>query len=211
MVGNYGRWRKRKSRSGCGWWRLRRCGKGPGWELLVLCEEGRLIRPSSSRGQWIGIQILSSLGYGSCSQMPILAVQVVFSKPDIPTGLVMVMFFQMLGSALAPSVGQNLFTDGLLQNLSKVQGIDSAAVVAASASGFRTIDPPELMNAVVDAFNSSLRNVFWVALANPALAWITSWQWSGGNCPTPRKQLARLQLRKSRKKWHDTNRSWPEV
>lgn len=52
--------------------------------------------------------------------MPILAVQVVLDRSDIPTGLVMVMFFQMLGGALAPSVGQNLFTDGLLQNLSKI-------------------------------------------------------------------------------------------
>lgn len=63
----------------------------------------------------------------------------------------MVMFFQMLGGALAPSVGQKLFTDGLLQNLSKMQGIDSAVVVVAGANGFRAIFPPELMNAVVDA------------------------------------------------------------
>ncbi|KAL4751942.1 hypothetical protein BDW72DRAFT_172484 [Aspergillus terricola var. indicus] len=145
---------------------------------LVLATGGglyQLIRADSPRGHWIGFQILSGLGYGSCSQMPILAVQVVLRKPDIPTGLVMIMFFQMLGGALAPSVGQNLFTDGLLQNLSKVQGIDGAAIAAAGASSFRAIVPPELMNAVVDAFNSALRNVFWVALAAPALAWITSW------------------------------------
>ncbi|EPS25878.1 hypothetical protein PDE_00814 [Penicillium oxalicum 114-2] len=135
----------------------------------------QLVRPDSPRGQWIGFQILSGLGYGSCSQMPLLAVQVVLNKSDIPTGLVMIMFFQMLGGALAPSVGQNLFTDGLLQNLSKVRGIDSAAVVAAGASGFRAVVPPELMNAVIGAFNAALKNFFWVALATPALAWITSW------------------------------------
>jgi hypothetical protein len=106
--------------------------------------------------------------------MPILAVQVVLSKPDIPTGLVMVMFFQMLGGALAPSVGQNLFTDGLMQNLGKVQGVNSEAVVAAGASGFRAVVPLKLMNAVVDAYNSALRKVFWVALAAPVLAWVTS-------------------------------------
>lgn len=157
---------------------------------LILAAGGglyQLVRPDSPRGQWIGFQILSGLGYGSCSQMPILAVQVVLNKSDIPTGLVMIMFFQMLGGALAPSVGQNLFTDGLLQNLSKVRGIDSAAVVAAGASGFRAIVPPELMNAVVGAFNAALKNVFWVALATPALAWITSWAMEWKQLPDPRK------------------------
>jgi hypothetical protein len=119
--------------------------------------------------------------------MPILAVQVVLNKSDKPTGLVMVMFFQMLGGALAPSVGQNLLTDGLLQNLSKVQGIDSAAVVEAGASGFRAIVPPELMNAVVYAYNAALKNVFWVALASPALAWITSWAMEWKQLPDTRK------------------------
>jgi hypothetical protein len=86
---------------------------------LILATSGglfQLIRIDGSRGQWIGSQIVSGLGYGICSQMPILAVQVVLSRTDIPTGLVMVMFFQMLGGSLAPSVGQNLFIDGLLRN-----------------------------------------------------------------------------------------------
>ncbi|KAJ0160977.1 putative HC-toxin efflux carrier TOXA [Colletotrichum tanaceti] len=135
----------------------------------------QLIRADSPMGEWIGFQILSGLGYGMCSQMPILAVQVVLGKSDVPTGLVMVMFFQMLGGALAPSVGQNLFTDGLLRNLGRVQGVDGAAVVAAGGVGFREMVPPERLEAVVDAFNSALGNVFWVALAAPVLAWIVSW------------------------------------
>ncbi|TQN71426.1 Efflux pump aflT [Colletotrichum shisoi] len=66
----------------------------------------QLIRANSPMGEWIGFQILSGLGYGICSQKPILAVQVVLSNV---------------------------------------------------------------------AFNSALRNVFWVALAAPVLAWIVSW------------------------------------
>lgn len=170
---------------------------------LVLATGGglyQLVRVDSPRGHWIGFQILSGLGYGICSQMPILAVQVVLRKPDIPTGLVMIMFFQMLGGALAPSVGQNLFTDGLLQNLSKVQGIDGAAVVAAGASGFRAIVPPALMNAVVDAFNSALRNVFWVALAAPALAWITSWAMEWRQLPDSKRKSTQTPAQEAVKK-----------
>ncbi|KAF7717623.1 MFS-type transporter [Penicillium ucsense] len=135
----------------------------------------QLINSNSPRGQWIGFQVLSGLGYGICSQMPILAVQVVLNKPDVPTGLVVIMFFQMLGGALAPSVGQNLFTTGLLQSLHDIQGgVDADAIVAAGASGFRALVPPNLMGAVVGAFNSALRNAFWVALATPALACVTA-------------------------------------
>lgn len=161
---------------------------------LVLAAGGglyQLVRADSPLGQWVGFQILSGVGYGICSQMPILAVQVVLNKPDIPTGLVMIMFFQMLGGALAPSVGQNLFTDGLLKNLSKMHGIDGAAVVAAGASGFREIVPPELMNAVVDALKSALRNVFWVALATPVLAWITSLAMEWRQLPYSKGQITR--------------------
>ncbi|KAF2705149.1 MFS general substrate transporter [Pleomassaria siparia CBS 279.74] len=155
----------------------------------------QLIRVDSPRGHWIGFQILSGLGYGSCSQMPILAVQVVLGRSDIPTGLVMVMFFQMLGGALAPSVGQNLFTDGLLRNLSKIQGIDGTAIVAAGARGFREIVPPHLMDAVVESFNSALRNVFWVALATPALAWITSWAMEWRQLPDSKDQVTHTPAR----------------
>lgn len=135
----------------------------------------QLLRPDSPAAQWIGFQILSGVGYGICGQMPILAVQVVLGKADVPTGVVMVLSFQFLGGALAPSVGQNLFTDNLLRHLAEVRGVDGAAVVAAGARDFREIVPLELMDAVIDAFASALRNVFWVALATPVLAWIVSW------------------------------------
>jgi hypothetical protein len=148
----------------------------------------QLIRPDSPRGQWIGFQILSGIGYGISSQMPILAVQVVLGKADVPTGLVMVMFFQVLGGALAPSVGQNIFTDKLLRNLREVQGIDAAAVVAAGGRGFRHMVPPHLLDAVINAFNSALRNVFWVAVATPAIAWIVSWAMEWRKLPDSKKE-----------------------
>uniref|UniRef100_P9WEH4 MFS-type transporter ltbE n=1 Tax=Aspergillus luteorubrus TaxID=2715282 RepID=LTBE_ASPLT len=170
---------------------------------LILATGGglyQLVRPDTPSGKWIGFQILSGVGYGCCSQMPILAVQVVLRKPDIPTGLVMIMFFQMLGGALAPSVGQNLFTDGLLRNLTKVQGIDATAVVAAGASGFRAIVPSELLNAVVDAFNSALRDVFWVGVATPALAWIASWAMEWRQLPDSKKKVTETPAEEGREK-----------
>jgi hypothetical protein len=146
----------------------------------------QLIHPKSPAGQWVVFQILSGLGYGVCSQIPILAVQVVLNKADIPTGLVAVMFFQMLGGALAPSIGQNLFTDALLRLLRRVEGIDAEAVVAAGAGDFGRIVPPELLDAVVEAFNSALQHVFWVGLAAPAFAWFLSWAMEWRQIPNTR-------------------------
>ncbi|KAL2878953.1 hypothetical protein SGCOL_005652, partial [Colletotrichum sp. CLE4] len=135
----------------------------------------QLMYSQSPRGQWVPIQIVSGLGYRMCSQFPILAAQVVLDKTDVPTGLAMIMFFQMLGGALAPSIGQNLFTDALLRLLNAIEGINVAAVVSVGAGEFRKTVPPQPLEAVDDAFTSALKKVFWVALATPALAWLVSW------------------------------------
>lgn len=148
----------------------------------------QLIRPDTPTAQWVGFQILSGAGYGICGQMPLLAVQVVLGEADVPTGLVMVLLFQCLGGALAPSIGQNLFTDNLLRNLAEVQGIDGAAVVAAGGRGFREIVPEDLMDEVINAFNSALRVVFWVALATPVLAWVVSWAMEWRRVPKDRER-----------------------
>ncbi|KXH45060.1 MFS transporter [Colletotrichum simmondsii] len=148
----------------------------------------QLVHSQSPRGHWVPIQIASGLGYGMCSQMPILAVQVVLDKTDVPTGLVIIMFFQMLGGALAPSIGQNLFTDTLLRMLNAIDGIDGAAVVAVGAGEFRRIVPPELLEVVIDAFNSALKKVFWVALATPALAWLVSWAMEWRQIPNTKER-----------------------
>ncbi|RYO82683.1 hypothetical protein DL762_006479 [Monosporascus cannonballus] len=154
----------------------------------------QLIRPDSPAGQWIGFQILSGVGYGICGQMSIMAVQVVLGEADVPTGIVMVLLFQCLGGALAPSVGQNIFTDKLLRNLGEVQGINGAAVVAAGGREFRKIVPPELMGEVINAFSSALRDVFWVALATPVLAWTVSWAMEWRRIPQDREKADTLDV-----------------
>jgi hypothetical protein len=135
----------------------------------------QLMHAHGPPGYWIGFQILSGAGFGFSSQMPILAVQVVLDGADVPTGMVMVLFFQCLGGALAPSIGQNIFTDKLLRYLGQVPGVDSEAVLAAGSRDFRKAVPPEVLDAVINSFSSALQDVFWVALATPVLAWVVSW------------------------------------
>ncbi|KAI0808861.1 major facilitator superfamily domain-containing protein [Xylaria sp. FL0064] len=143
----------------------------------------QLIRTHSSAGEWIGYQIISGIGYGMCNQMAILAVQVVLDKSDVPTGCVMVIFFQGLGGVLATSIGQNPFTDKLIKELHQIDGVDSAAVVSAGARNFRSAIPVELIEPVIEAFNFALRNVFLVTLAAPLVSLVI-------NTATERRRLS---------------------
>ncbi|KAI1147012.1 major facilitator superfamily domain-containing protein [Nemania diffusa] len=125
----------------------------------------QLIHLDSPPSAWIGYQVISGLGYGLCNQMPIIAVQTVLDKVDVPTGCVMVIFFQGLGGILATSIGQNVFNDKILRNL-QINGVDIAAVIKAGANGFRAVVPTDL-------------DVFLVTLATPliALAISTAFEW----------------------------------
>jgi Na+/melibiose symporter-like transporter len=44
------------------------------------------LKVNSSAGKWIGYQLLSGFGAGSGVQIPFIAVQVVLSNKDMPTG-----------------------------------------------------------------------------------------------------------------------------
>jgi hypothetical protein len=134
----------------------------------------QLIRVHSLASEWIGYQIVSGIGYGLCTQIPIVSVQVVLDKLDVPTGCVVILFFQCLGGAMATSIAQNLFTDKLLKKLLDVDGVDAAAVVRAGAKEFRRLIPSELMGPVLEAFGAALRNVFLLSLASSVVALVVS-------------------------------------
>ena len=149
----------------------------------------QLLRPHSPVLEWVGFQIVSGIGYGISSPVPILAVQVVLDKPDVPTGCVMIIFFQCIGGAMATSIGQNLFINKLLKVLNGVEGIDSAAVVRAGAKDFRELIPPELVDKVTEAFGSALKDAFLLALACPLVALVISLAMEWRKLPRDRKKV----------------------
>ncbi|KAI1351331.1 major facilitator superfamily domain-containing protein [Xylaria sp. FL0043] len=100
---------------------------------------------------WISAPLLATEG----------AVRVVLGKSDVPTGCVMVIFFQGLGGVLATN------------------GVESTAVASAGARDFRNVILVELTELVIEAFGSALRNVFLVTLATPLTSLIinTAMKW----------------------------------
>jgi hypothetical protein len=150
----------------------------------------QLIGPHSTPRNWIPFQIVSGIGYGLCSQVPMLSVQVVLEKADVPIGVTTVMFFQSLGGALATSIAQNLFTDTLLKKLNVIEGVDSAAVIHSGAKDFRKFIPAELMERVVLAFDSAVKTVFIFALVSAAMAFLVSLGMQWLRIPTKEKTNA---------------------
>lgn len=129
------------------------------------------LKPSSGPGEWIGYQILFGLGVGFGMQQTLLAVQTVLKKEDIPIGTAIVMFSQTLGGALFISVAQNVFTNQLLLNLKQVvPGLDPAMVLATGYTSLKTVIPQQFYAGVQTAYNSSIMDTFYVAVATSVVS-----------------------------------------
>lgn len=116
---------------------------------------------NTSEGVWIGYQIIAGFGIGVGMQQGGLAAQTVLSKKDVPTGVSLIFFCQMLGGAIFVSVGQNVFDSHLIQNLTQVvHGLDPAIIVNTGATDLRHIVPPQDLHKVLVAYNSALRQTF---------------------------------------------------
>lgn len=60
---------------------------------------------------------LMGAGNGMLTQQPLIAVQAVLSKKDIPIGTAMIAFWQSFGGALFVTMGQCVFNNKSIHNL----------------------------------------------------------------------------------------------
>ncbi len=63
----------------------------------------KTLQVDSSAAKWIGYQILTGIGAGAGIQIPFIAVQVVLSAKDMPTGSTQTLLFVYTQSFLYPS------------------------------------------------------------------------------------------------------------
>ncbi|KAJ2895335.1 putative efflux pump antibiotic resistance protein [Zalerion maritima] len=130
-----------------------------------------MFTPDTDSGKWIGYQILAGAGVGFALQQPLMAVQTVLDIKDVPTGTALIAFGQTLGGALFVSIGQNVFTNGLVDNIAKmVPEIDPAIVLATGATSIKDVIPAEFLDAVIEAYNGALADTFKVSAATAAIA-----------------------------------------
>lgn len=133
------------------------------------------LKVDSSAGTWIGYQILAGAGAGACVQIPFIAVQVVLSKKDMPVGNAVAIFFNSLGGAISISIAQNIFSNGLVQEIPKhTTGVNPNTIIAAGATHIREVTPASQLAGVLEAYDIAVTNAFILSIACAVFAFVFS-------------------------------------
>ncbi|KAG7290107.1 hypothetical protein NEMBOFW57_000102 [Staphylotrichum longicolle] len=128
------------------------------------------LQVDTGSGKWIGYQILYGFGLGTSFQSPNLAVQAVLPQSDVPMGMAFMFFGQLIGSTVFVSVGQNVFSNQLVQRLSGFPGFNVGLVTSGGATELLDALPADVRGAALEAYNEALRVVFQVGLIVTCLA-----------------------------------------
>lgn len=126
--------------------------------------------PETNHSAWIGYQAIAGIGIGLGMQQPLIAVQTVLDISQVPIGTSVIIFLQTLGGALFVSIGENIFTNKLVESLAKyAPSIDPKIVLSTGATSIQhTIDKAELPGVTL-AYNNALVQSFLVAAIMAAL------------------------------------------
>lgn len=129
------------------------------------------LKVDSGSPMWIGYQFIFGAGVGFGMQQTLVAVQTVLPVDDIPIGTAIMMFCQTLGGALFISVGQNVFTNQLIKNLSSVvPELNAQLVLSVGATELKHVIDPKFLPGVLTAYNTTLTQTFYVSVACGAMS-----------------------------------------
>ncbi|KAG4426677.1 hypothetical protein IFR04_000108 [Cadophora malorum] len=124
------------------------------------------LTPDSGHAKWIGYQCIAGIGIGFGMQQPLIAVQTVLDISLVPIGTSIVIFVQTLGGALFVSIGQNVFSNKLVEGLAKyAPSVDPLSVLRIGATSLQSspdLDKADLPG-VIMAYNGALTHSFLVA------------------------------------------------
>jgi hypothetical protein len=131
--------------------------------------------PDTGHAMWIGYQAITGIGIGFGMQQPLIAVQTVLDISQVPIGTSVIIFVQTLGGALFVSVGQNVFSNKLVQGLAEfVPTLDPSIVLTTGATSIQQTIAKQYLPGVTLAYNNALTQAFLVACIMSALTLIGS-------------------------------------
>lgn len=145
----------------------------------VLCAIGcsllYTLTPNSNHSLWIGYQAITGIGIGLGMQQPLIAVQTILDVSDVPIGTSVIIFVQTLGGALFVSIGQNVFTNKLVEGLAAyAPNIDPLIILSTGATSIQSDIAKDVLPAVTLAYNNALTQSFLVAAVMAATTIIGS-------------------------------------
>lgn len=108
-------------------------------------------------------------------QAPNIAAQTVLPKSDAPVGITLVAFIQFLGGTVFVTVSQVLLESRLINGLNGKVSLDASAISSGGATSLRSEVPENELPFVLQVYNKSLTDVWYLALALSCLIFLSSW------------------------------------
>lgn len=103
------------------------------------------------------------------------AVQTVLPKEDIPIGVTIVNFSQLVGGTVFVSICQAVLAQTLKVQLGSTHsGIDAEKISSAGATNITKLVPKEKLPLLLSAYNQGIVKIFYCALATACLAFVAS-------------------------------------
>lgn len=125
----------------------------------------------AAAGQWIGAEILTSIGVGLALQLPIMANVAAVGTEDIPVATSLALFFENVGTTIFVSASDAAFTSGLVESIAKNRSsVDMQMLVNAGATTLRTTFSADQLPAVLGAYQEGSRQSHLVPVACGAAA-----------------------------------------
>ena len=120
---------------------------------------------NTAHPNWIGFQVVAGFGIGMGMQQPSTAAQAALKKADAPTGVALMFFGQSFAGSVFITVAQNILSNRLAKQLTGIPNFNPKEIVNIGATDLRKIISPEYLESVLVAYNSSLRDVWFLVTA----------------------------------------------
>lgn len=127
------------------------------------------LKETTSRGVFIGFEVIFGFGLGCGMQQAALAAQAVLSPEFVPIGVSLIMFSQSLGGSIFLAIGQNVLDNRLISGISGIPGFDARTIINIGATDIATQIPQQFLPIVLKAYNNALQDVFKVTVAVAAV------------------------------------------
>ncbi|KAL4923695.1 major facilitator superfamily domain-containing protein [Aspergillus undulatus] len=140
------------------------------------------LSPTTSTAAWAGYQVLVGLGRGASTQAPMLAVQNGINPDDISTAMAVLTFSQTFGGSVFLAIASVIFSEGLKDQIPKfAPNVDTPALVAAGATGFRDLVSGDDLVGVVKGYAKAIDWVFYLVAALCVVQFAAAWGMGWGD------------------------------
>ncbi|PPR04985.1 hypothetical protein CVT24_010449 [Panaeolus cyanescens] len=139
--------------------------------IAISCGLLTTLEPDTSQARYIGYQFFAGFGGGLGIQQSALAAQNVLDMVDVPVGVVVIVFAQSIGGALAISVANNLFVSRLIKGLGEfAPSLNSQEVIRLGPTNLKAHVAVDALPGVLKAYNAAVVDALFVSVFTACLS-----------------------------------------